>query len=116
MESTMRILTDNEFIDLAILAMEHLDRAIEHLANNAGINITINRDSGLLELEFTNRSKIIISLQLTRREIWVIAQTDRFRFFYDRERDRWVNAHNDMELYSMVAFLISEQSGTPIRF
>ncbi len=64
---------------------------------------------GVLELEFTDGSKIIVNRHTAAREIWVAAKSGGFHF--RPEGERWVGTRDGAELFEALAKLISLQGG-----
>lgn len=113
----MNTLTDTEFIQSVNAELEQLDQAISDAAASMDIDLEINRDGGLLEIEFENRSKIVITSQVAKHELWVAAKAGGFHFHLHAHLQKWLNTRDQqIELYSMLAKLIAEQSGTAFAF
>ena len=64
---------------------------------------------GVLELEFTDGSKIIVNRHTAAREIWVAAKSGGFHFRLDGER--WIGTRDGVELFEALSKLISLQGG-----
>lgn len=108
----MNQFTDSKFVQYVITELERLDRAIEKAAEIAHLDLEINRDGGLLEIECEDRSKIVITSQTARNEIWVAAKAGGFHFHFDQQKQKWLDTRDQSELYQKLAKLITEQSGT----
>lgn len=70
------------------------------------------KGEGVLELEFEDRSKIIVNRHGPAREIWVAAKSGGYHFRFDGAR--WVNTRNGDELFAALSRYVSEQSGSPV--
>ena len=113
----MNTLTDTEFIQSVTNELEQLDQAISDAAARMDIDLELNRNGGLLEIEFENRSKIVITSQVAKHEIWVAAKAGGFHFYLNTQQRKWLNTRDDhTELYAMLTQLIAEQSGTAFAF
>jgi CyaY protein len=113
----MSTLTDTEFIQAVTAALEQLDQAISDAAARIDIDLEINRNGGLLEIELENRSKIVITSQVPKHEIWVAAKAGGFHFYLDTQQGKWLNTRDDQtELYAMLTQLIAQQSGSAFTF
>lgn len=106
----MSNLTDNDFIQCVRIELERLDSAITKAIECTNLDLEINRDGGLLEIECENGSKIVITSQLARHEIWIAAKSGGFHFYFDAQQELWLNTRDQTELYQTVAKLITQQS------
>ena len=70
------------------------------------------KGEGVLELEFEDRSKIIVNRHGPAREIWVAAKSGGYHFRFDGTR--WVNTRDGEELFAALSRYVSEQSGSPV--
>lgn len=87
---------------------------IETALEECGVDMDVEPKQGcVLEIEFDNGSKMIINRHTAAREIWVAAKSGGFHF---RPLDgRWVNTRDGRELWDMLAALVGEQAGEPVR-
>lgn len=83
--------------------------AIENEVEAADADIDTEINSGILTLEFDNRSKVIINRQTPNREIWVAAKSGGFHFHFDGAV--WRDTRTSESLESLLARVISAQSG-----
>lgn len=67
---------------------------------------------GILEIECSNGSKIIINRQTPNREIWVAAKSGGFHFRV--EKTRWIDTRDGRELSEALKTIILSQSGEKI--
>jgi CyaY protein len=67
---------------------------------------------GILEIECSNGSKIIINRQTPNREIWMAAKSGGFHFKHEKER--WIDTRNTKELSAALTDIIFSQSGEKI--
>ncbi len=104
MNSTIR-LEESDFHGLVDLLLEAIENALEQA--DADIDSEIN--AGILTLEFTNRSKVIVNRQTPNREIWVAAKSGGFHFHFDGAV--WRDTRTNESLESLLSRVISEQSG-----
>ena len=70
------------------------------------------KGEGVLELEFEDRSKIIVNRHGPAREIWVAAKSGGYHFRFDGTR--WVNTRDGEDLFAALSRYVSEQSGSPV--
>lgn len=104
MNSTIR-LEESDFHQRVDLVLEAIENALEQV--DADIDSEIN--AGILTLEFTNRSKVIVNRQTPNREIWVAAKSGGFHFHFDGAV--WRDTRTNESLESLLSRVISEQSG-----
>lgn len=103
-------MTESEFDSLAGRALADLEEAFEAEVPDADLQL---KDGGVLEIEFGDRSKMIINRHAAAREIWVAAKSGGFHLRYDA--GAWRDTRAGEELFALVSRLASEQSGEPVR-
>ncbi len=108
----MNTFNENSFLTRATATLNQLDVAIEFAAQEADIDIETNRHGHLLEIEFSDDSKIVINLQAAMQEIWVAAKTGGFHFRYNNTDHCWLDTRDQQELYQVVAQLIHQHTNT----
>ena len=89
--------------------VEAVFAGIEAALDVGGPDIDSQISGGILTLEFENHSKVIINRQAFNREIWVAAKSGGFHFRFDGAS--WRDTRSDERLESLLARVISEQSG-----
>jgi CyaY protein len=100
----------HELADATILAIEE---AIEALVEGSGIDIEFESGGEILELEFTNRSKIIINKQPPLMQLWVATKFNGYHFEY---RDGlWIDNRSGVELWALLSDAMSKQAGVAIQ-
>lgn len=101
-------MTDSEFEVLADAALAAVERAVE------GLDLDLQRKAaGVLELEFSDGSKMIVNRHAAAREIWVAAKSGGFHFRHDG--GAWRDTRDGTELFAALSRLVSAQSGSPVR-
>lgn len=86
---------------------------IEQAFDASGVDADIEaKGDGVLEIEFTDGSKIIVNRHGAAREIWVAARSGGFHFRYDGRR--WLNTRDGGELYAALSRLATELSGATV--
>lgn len=98
-------MTDSEFEALAEATIAALERAIEASALDAGIE---TKGAGVLEIEFSDGTKMVINRHTAAREIWVAARSGGFHFRHDG--GAWRDSRDGSELFAALSRLISAQS------
>jgi iron-sulfur cluster assembly protein CyaY len=103
-------MNEAEFQHAAIAILNRIEQAVEA----CGADIEFENAGEILELEFTNRSKIIINKQAAARQIWVAAKSGGFHYRFDVNTQQWLNDQSGAELFDELSRLISEQAGARI--
>ena len=100
---------ESEFDRLA----EEVMVAIEDAVEDCGVDIDYDNAGGILTLEFSNGSQIIINKQGPLCQIWVAARSGGFHFDYDENNRSWSLSNGD-ELFSSLGRYCSEQAGEEV--
>lgn len=99
---------EHEYHQLAEDTLLQIEQAIEA----TGIDIECENSGELLELEFVNRSKIIINKQPPLMQIWVATKFNGHHFEY---RDGlWIDNRSGVELWALLSEAASKQAEQPI--
>jgi len=104
-------MNDAEFQRAATATLNRIEEAVEA----SGADIEFENVGEILELEFTNRTKIIINKQGAAKQIWVAAKSGGFHYNYDADTQQWRNDQSSVELFSELSRMVSEQSGVSVR-
>src|SRR6266705_2775624 len=100
------MMNDTEFESLAAKALARIEAAVEESGLDADVEL---KEGGVLEIEFANRSKIVVNRHATAREIWVAARSGGFHFRWDGAA--WRDTRDGAELFSALSKLVSAQGG-----
>ena len=103
-------MNESDFDRLAEETMAAIEDAIE----SCDVDIDYDTAGGILTLEFTNGSQIIINKQTPLSQIWVAARSGGFHFDYDGAGERWLLQGKDEELFSCLSRYCSEQAGEQV--
>lgn len=103
------MLSDTEFDALASRALERVEAALEASGIDADFEL---KEGGVLEIEFTDRSKIIVNRHAAAREIWVAARAGGFHFRWDGAA--WRDTREGGELFAALSKLVSAQGGDAV--
>ena len=104
-------MNETEFENTVAATLNRIERAIEA----SGADIDFENAGEILELEFNNRSKIIINKQGPTKQIWVAAKSGGFHYSYEAGSGQWRNDQSGVELFSELTRLVSEQSGESVK-
>lgn len=100
---------DKEFNTLAEQLLGQIDKALE--ACDADLDFEL-APGGVLEIEFADRSKIIINRHGVAKEIWVAARAGGFHFRWDGAT--WRDTRDNAELMEKLSMLASQQAGETV--
>ena len=104
-------MNESDFNQLA----EDTMTAIEEAIDDCGVDIDFDSAGGILTLEFTNASQIIINKQTPLSQLWVAARSGGFHFDYDADGQCWRLQGGGEELFSCLSRYCSEQAGEEVR-
>lgn len=86
---------------------------IEKCLDAAEIDVEAVGD-GILEIEFSDDSKIIINRHGVAHEIWVAARSGGFHFRWDGAG--WIDTRSGDALYATLSRLLAEHAGQSVEF
>jgi len=93
----------------ATRTLARIEQALE--ASGADVDVE-SKEGGILELEFADRSKMIINRHAAAMEIWVAARSGGFHFRWDGAQ--WRDTRDGSELFSALSRLVSAQAGEDV--
>ena len=103
-------MNESDFDRLAETTM----RAIEEAIDECGVDIDYDNAGGILTLEFTNGSQIIINKQAPLCQLWVAARSGGFHFDYHTDEACWRLKGSAQELFDCLGRYCSEQAGETV--
>lgn len=98
-----------EFNRLADAMLQRIEEALD--AADADVDYEL-KPGGVIEIELTDGSKIIINRHTAAREIWIAAKSGGFHFHH--EGGGWVDTRNGTELMKTLSQLVSGPAGRKI--
>src|SRR5690348_3660336 len=98
-------MTPSEFDSLADAMLERIARAVEESGADCDCE---PKDSGVLEIEFADGSRIVVNRHSAARQIWVAAKSGGYHFSWNGSE--WVDTRDGGELLATLPQLVSEQS------
>ena len=107
-------LTDAEFHALATQALAAIEATIDRWLQDDVIDIDAHRTGGLLELEFPDRSKIVLNTQPPLHELWLAARAGGHH--YRRVGTQWLDTRDGSEFFAALSDHASRQAGRPLVF
>lgn len=102
-------MNDNEFNTLAEAALKDIEAGLE--ASDADLDFAMV-SAGVLEIEFADRSKIIVNRHAAAKEMWVAAKSGGFHYRWDGSV--WRDTRDNSELMAALSKLVSAQAGEPV--
>jgi CyaY protein len=100
---------DKDFNRLADAMLARIEAALE--ASDADIDFELGA-GGVLEIEFSDGSKIIVNRHAVAQEIWVAAKAGGFHFRWNG--DVWRDTRDNAELLAKLSALASQQAGESV--
>jgi CyaY protein len=106
-------MSESEFLAAAEGVLNAVESAFEQAGEAADVDIECIRSGNVLEIEFANRSKMIVNTQAPMREIWVAARAGGFHYrFAD---GCWLDTRDGSELFNALSRLASAQAGADLK-
>lgn len=99
-------MNDSEFDALADAVLRQIEAGLE--ASGADLDFE-TPSGGVLEIEFADRSKIIVNRHGAAREVWVAARSGGFHYRWDGTA--WRDSRDGSELLAALSKLVSAQAG-----
>src|SRR6267143_7163179 len=100
---------EREFAEHADQALERIEAALEATGVDADVEL---KEGGVLEIEFADRSRMVINRHGAARELWVAARAGGFHFRWDGAA--WRDTREGTELFAALSKLVSTQSGQAV--
>ena len=112
--SAVTALSDAEYLAKTHAVLSGIEACADRWLDEDLIDIDTQRNGGLLELTFPNRSKIIINTQPPLHELWLASKAGGYHFAY---RDgRWLDTREGTEFFALLAREASAQAGVALNF
>lgn len=105
-------MNESEFNDIVDDIFVEIEDAIEEVCDETGVDIDYETTSGILTLEFTNGSQIIINRHAPLSQIWLACKQGGFHFDFNAETNQWIC--NGDELYAALSKYCTDQAGQTI--
>ncbi len=103
-------MNDSEFNALADAAFKHIEAGLD--ASDADLDFEMP-STGVLEIEFADRSKIIVNRHGAAQEMWVAAKAGGFHYRWNGQV--WRDTRDDSEMMAALSKLVSAQAGESVR-
>lgn len=106
-------MSESEFLAAAEGVLDAIESAFEEVGEAADVDIECSRSGNVLEIEFANRSKMIVNTQAPMREIWVAARAGGFHYRFSD--GRWLDTRDGSELFDAISRLATAQAGVDLQ-
>ncbi|WP_163938504.1 iron donor protein CyaY [Paraferrimonas sp. SM1919] len=103
-------MTDTEFHLLADDLFNRIDARIEELE----LDVDVNFAGEVLQIEFNDRSQIVINKQEPLHQVWVATKFAGHHFSYID--NKWFDERNGLDFEPVIVDAISKQSGEAFSF
>lgn len=111
---TASLLSDTEYHQLASAALAAIEAQIDEWLDQDVVDIDTHRTGGLLELSFSNGSKIVLNTQPPLHELWMAARDGGYHYRY--EQGHWRDTRDGAEFFASLSRHVSAQAGCPLMF
>ncbi len=93
--------------------LDSLQQSIETAAEGTDVDIDVSRSGNVIEVEFPDRTRLVINTQEFVGEIWVAARTEGLHF-RQAEDGRWLDTRSGRELRAALSEMLSVQAGVDL--
>ena len=98
---------EKEFTERCQQELALIEAAVEAAAASADIDFEMQ--SGILEIECADGSKVLVSPHTIAKEIWVAAKSGGFHFRYDAAAGYWVDTRTGDPLRLRLVEILKQQ-------
>jgi CyaY protein len=102
-------MTPSEFDSLADRVLTRIALALDESGADCDCE---TKGEGVLELEFSDGSRIVVNRHSAAQEIWVAAKSGGYHFRWSGSD--WVDTRDGGELFAALSKLVSQHSSSPV--
>jgi len=106
-------LTDTEYALLTGAVLAAIEATADGWLQDDVVDVDTARSGGLLELGFTDGSKIVVNTQPPLQELWLAARSGGYHFKH--VQGRWLDTRDGREFFEALSSCASEHAGQPLR-
>ncbi len=106
-------LTDTEYATLTGVVLAAIEAAADRWLQEDVADVDTARSGGLLELGFTDGSKIVVNTQPPLQELWLAARSGGYHFKH--VQGRWLDTRDGREFFEALSSCASAHAGLPLR-
>ncbi len=110
---TQRMISEDEYVDLAHRELVLLQDALDALATEA---LDVELESDILSLEFEDGAKFVINSHRAARQIWMAADRTAWHFDWDEAEQAWIAKKSGDELWSALGRAFEKRLGPGLTF
>lgn len=101
-------MTESEFTACYESTLAAIETALDNMDNEVDFDSELQEN--ILNIEFSDHSKVIISRQLPVSQLWVAAKSGGFHFNYVAEQNCWQDEKTGEELFALLSRVCTEQA------
>ena len=103
-------MTESEYYTLVDTTLNHIENALARFEVDFDYEIT----DGMLNFEFENGVKIILSRQTPLSQLWLATPSGAYHFDFDASKQSWLDEKNKETLFQVLSRHCSQQTGVEI--
>ena len=107
-------MTDLEFMDRAEQLLKAVESCCDDINEQSDADIDNQRVGGMVTLEFTDGSQIVVNLQKPLHEVWLASRSGGYHFRFDQ--GRWLDTKGQGEFFAQISNDASAQSRQALVF
>jgi CyaY protein len=104
------VMTDHEYHELA----DALMLTIEEQIDDCDVDLDYESQSGILEIIFPDKSKIIINKQAPLHQVWVATKFNGHHF--ELQGEQWIDNRSGAEFWQFMSEAATKQAGATIEW
>lgn len=115
--TTVETLTDSTFYAIAEKTLKAIELSLEEAFQATDLDLDISRQGGnVVNIQFADRSVIVVNTQAPLQEIWVAAKEGGFHYRWagTLQAPLWLDTKTGAELFSELSRLASQQAKAPL--
>lgn len=94
--------------------LDRIEQAIEAAADEAGVDLEVSRQDNVIEVEFEDRSKLIVNSHQAAGEVWVAARAGGWHFRPSGPGGQWIDTRSGMALQQCLNEQLEAHAGHPL--
>ncbi len=109
-----KALTDADYARESAALLARIEATVDRWLDDDVIDIDANRTGGLLEMQFPDRSVIVVNTQPPLQEVWLAARGGGFHYRWSD--GHWVDTRDGSDFHAALSTHASLQGGRALRF
>ena len=103
-------MNDTEFIAQS----EAIFNRIDHVIEEAGLDVDVSQQGNVLELDFDNGEKIIVNRHEAQHELWIAAKSGGYHFSW--QDGEWRSTRDQSDFFSTLTEAVRVVTGETVDF